>query len=82
MLLEGGGETVGPVKIRTCTEIVIIVLLRIQDGIYARLRRDIDRSRGQSLILVGIVRGIHSEVLLQNTVQRIIVAESYRYDVI
>ena len=58
------GEAVGSVELFACAEVDVIVLCRIQDSIQTGLRRHIDRSRRKSYMLVGIVRRIHSQMLL------------------
>jgi hypothetical protein len=77
MLIVAYCEVMCSVKGRTCTEIDIIVLLWIQNSLQTSLGRYIDRSRRETDMFICIVRRIHSEMLLQDTVKSVVIAECY-----
>ena len=53
------------------------MLVRVQHSVYAGFGRHIDRSGRQSSVFIGIIRRVHFQMLLENPVQCISVAESY-----
>ena len=51
--------------------------IRIQHSIKRRFGRHTDRSGRQSGVLVGVVRRIHGQVLVQNSAKRIVKTECH-----
>ena len=78
VLAVGDGKTVRTVEVGARTEIDVAVGIRVEDGIYACLGRHIDGSRRQACILIGVVWGIHLQMLLQYPVKGIVIAEGDR----
>lgn len=59
-------------------EIKIAVAVRIQDGLKTRLVGDTDRAWRETFIQIGVVRGIVLQMLEQNPVKGVTIAEGHR----
>ena len=66
----------GSIEIRTCAEEQVVSSLRIEDCVHGILSRNTDWSRRQSIIHVGIIWRLDLEMILQDSVQCIVIAES------
>lgn len=75
MLGVGGGEFVGAVHGGAGAEVEVAVAVGIQDGLKARLVRDADRTGREAIVTVGVVRRIILQMLEQNAVKGVAVAE-------
>ena len=74
---EGGGELVGAVHGGAGAEIEVAVAVRVQDGFKTGFVRHADRAGRKALMKVGVVRRIELQMLEQNPVQSVAVAESH-----
>ena len=77
MLIVVSCETVTAVKVRTCTEIEIFMILRRKNRIEAGLWRDIDRCRRKTGILICIIWRVHLQMLLEYPVELVIETEGH-----
>ena len=67
----------GAVHCGVGAEIEIAVAVRIQDGLKTRLVGDTDRAWRETFIQIGVVRGIVLQMLEQNPVEGVTIAEGH-----
>ena len=69
MLGEGSSKIMSTRKIFFSTHVQIIMFDRIKHSFKSRHRRNADRPRRKSLIYIGIIRSINSQMLIENATQ-------------
>ena len=65
----------GAVHFGAGAEVKVPVVVRIQYGFKAGLRRNADRAGRKAVIPVRVVRGFNLQMLFQNPVQAVVIAE-------